>query len=367
MHDCMKTTYGNASSIHKEGREARSLVERCRKRVAQVIGASIGEVFFTSGGTESNNTALRGAVSSLGVNLILTSPIEHHSVLHTVQHLQKTGRVKVVHLPANAFGRVDPAGVRAALENRQPSDKALVSVMHANNETGTLQPIAEIGAICEAFGVPFHSDTVQTMGYFPIRVDALHLSFCSAAAHKFYGPKGVGFLYANADHMIEPLLHGGSQERNMRGGTENLYGIVGLATALELANEEMNERREKTIAIRAYFREQLLRHFDQLEWNADEDAPHHYKVLSVSFPPSLKAELLLFNLDIAGIAASGGSACSSGVESGSHVLEALHPGSERRTVRFSFSHHNTRSEVDYTIAELRKLVGSQRAQGVVRP
>ena len=355
MNRSMRENFGNPSSIHREGRTARAAVEQARKVVAQSLGASIGEIFFTSCGTESNNMVLKNAVRDLGVKRIISSPIEHHCVLHTVERIGKDNQVEIQQVRLNEQGHVDLAHLRDLLEQEMPG-KTLVSLMHANNEIGTMIDLKEVGELCAENGAYFHSDTVQTIGYFPIDLSQLKVNFISGSAHKFHGPKGVGFVYINSDNILQPYLDGGAQERNMRGGTENIYGIVGLAKALELAVMAMDERRAYISGIRAYFKEEIKKHFPEVTFNGDPDGRAHYKLLSVDFPPSDKADLILFNLDIAGISVSGGSACSSGIDTGSHVIGALKPDSDRHTVRFSFSHLNTREEVDQVIGKIREIL-----------
>lgn len=355
MSRSMRDNFGNPSSIHREGRTARAAVEQARKVVARCLGASIGEIFFTSCGTESNNMVLKNAVRDLGVKRIISSPIEHHCVLHTVERIGKDSPVQIEPVKLDDRGHVDTNHLRELL-GREDAGKTLVSLMHANNEIGTMIDLEEIGAICAEYGAYFHSDTVQTIGYFPIDLSKLQVNFLSGSAHKFHGPKGVGFVYINNENILEPYLDGGAQERNMRGGTENIYGIVGLAKALELATDAMEERRQQISRIRDYFKAQLATSFPEVTFNGDPDGRAHYKVLSVDFPPSEKAGLILFNLDIAGISVSGGSACSSGIDTGSHVIAALKPDSDRHTVRFSFSHLNTEEEVDQVIGKLNEIL-----------
>lgn len=353
MIESMKLHYGNPSSIHKEGRTARTVVEQARRKVANLLRVSIGEIFFTSGGTESNNMALKGAVRDLGVRRIISSPLEHHCVIASLDRLKETDQVEIVQLPLTEKGLPDIQVLPELL--KEPGPKTMVSLMHSNNELGLMIDFAQVSAICAEHDALFHSDTVQTMGYFPFDLEKTPAAFITAAAHKFYGPKGVGFIYINADNQIKPLLNGGSQERNMRAGTENIYGIVGLAKALEMAYAELTERRAKVEEIRAYFLQELKSAVPDMELNGDPENGH-YKVLSLSFPPSPKADLLLLNLDIAGISVSGGSACSSGAETVSHVLATLMPDSLRKTIRFSFSHHNTKAEVDYVVKKLKEIL-----------
>lgn len=354
MAASLRETYGNPSSIHREGRTARAAVEQARKQVAKYLGASVGEIFFTSCGTESNNMVLKNAVRDLGVKRIISSPIEHHCVLHPLVRLEKEGVVEVVHVQLDQQGHVDVQHLESLLG--ESNQKTLVSLMHANNEIGTMLDLQQIGELCQQHNAYFHSDTTQTVGYYPIDLSKLPVHFISGSSHKFHGPKGVGFVYISNDHQLQPLLDGGAQERNMRGGTESVHGIVGLAKALELAVEQMSERRQAISEVRDYLYEQLNAHFEGLEFNGDPFGRGHYKILSVDFPPSPKTELILFNLDIAGISVSGGSACSSGIDTGSHVLAALKPDSKGQTVRFSFSHFNHKGEVDYVIAQLRAIL-----------
>ncbi|TNE58974.1 MAG: cysteine desulfurase [Bacteroidetes bacterium] len=363
MVPVLREQYGNPSSIHAEGRSARALIEAARKTVARCIGASTADIFFTSGGTESNNMALKCAVRDLGVQRIISSPTEHHCGLHSIGSLEQEQGVEVVWLPVDNRGRVDLEVLEQQLA-AGGSKKTLVSLMHANNEIGTMLDLERVSAICEAHQALFHSDTVQTIGHCPINVSTMQINFLSGAAHKFHGPKGVGFIYINPDTPIRPFIDGGAQERNMRGGTENIYGIVGLARALELATGEMEQRHRHILALRQHMQEQLAAHFDGISFLGDYDGTFLHKVLNVSFPPSPKNELLLLSLDIAGVSASGGSACSSGAEKASHVLEAIVADPERKSVRFSFSHYNTRDEVDFVIEQLCTILPARAAASV---
>ena len=351
MTEVMATEYGNPSSIHAEGRRARSLIEDARKRVARVLNCSIGELFFTSGGTEANNMVLKNAVRDLGVTRIISSPLEHHCVLHSLEAIGRAGQADIEMVQVDRQGHVDLNSLSQLLRTRDRAPETLVSLMHANNEIGTLLPLREVADLCADAGARLHCDTVQTVGYYPIDLAELPVQFLSGSGHKFYGPKGVGFVYISNDHQLKPFMDGGAQERNMRGGTENLYGIIGLATALELAEEHREERAAKVLELRNYLRAELLRAFPKVTFNGDPDNGH-YKILSVSFPQSPKGEMLLMNLDMAGVSASGGSACSSGIDVGSHVVGHLHPDSLRHTIRFSLSHHNTRQEIDYVVSKL---------------
>jgi len=353
MVDTMKSTYGNPSSTHTEGRKARALVESARKMVAQCLNASINEIFFTSGGTESNNTALKCAVRDLNIKRIISTKIEHHCVGHSLSHIQRRSGVEVILLDNDSDGHISLNQLEQYLAGSQV--KTMVSIMHANNEIGTVSNMYAIGELCKKYGAIYHSDTVQTIGHFPIDVSRIHIHFLSGAAHKIHGPKGAGFLYVNSDNLIEPYIDGGSQEKNMRGGTENLHGIVGMAKSFELAVKYMEERSVYISQLKKYFIEQFQKTNLKVEFNGDINDQSLYTVLNVSFPEHPKNEMLLFNLDIQGISASGGSACTSGAEKGSHVIAALNKDPFRRAVRFSFSHHNTFKEIDIVIEKLKKI------------
>lgn len=350
MHQAMLHLYGNPSSIHGIGRQSRAAIEEARKKIANCTGASIGEIFFTSGGTESNNMVLKNAVRDLSVERIVTSKLEHHAVLHTLETLAHQNLVHVEFVKIDSLGRIDTDDLIEKLQSS--SKKTLVSLMHSNNEIGTMINFAEISHICVQNKALFHSDTVQTMGFYHINVNETPISFLIGAAHKFHGPKGVGFVYINNKNQIKPFIDGGSQERNMRGGTENLYGIIGSAHALEKAYHNLEARSAHIIDLKTYFKSQLLTNFKGISFVGDAENGH-YKVLNVAFPKTSKSDLLLFLLDISGIAASGGSACSSGIDAGSHVLAAMNIPDDYRCVRFSFSHYNTRAEINYTIGILK--------------
>lgn len=360
MTTVLTENFGNPSSIHADGRRARTAVEESRRMVAKSIGASIGEVFFTSCGTESNNMALKNAVRDLGVRRIISARTEHHCVLHSLDFLTNTANVEIRYLAVDRHGRIDPDELERQLSSNDT--RTLVSLMHANNEIGTMIDLDEIASICSKYHALFHTDTVQTIGYFPIDVSKTPISFLSGSAHKLYGPKGCGFIYINSENMVKPFIDGGSQERNMRAGTENVAGIVGLAKAVELATNELSKRRETINRLRNYFKQQLIEGLEDVQFNGDESGLHHYKILSVSFPQTTKSDLLLLNLDIEGISASGGSACSSGVDVGSHVLQAIRAAEDRVTIRFSFSHHNTANEVDFVVDKLRNILRKETVQ-----
>ncbi len=363
MTRSMELHFGNPSSIHADGRTARAAIEDARKTVAKHLRASIGETFFTSGGTESNNMAIKCAVRDLGVRRIISSPIEHHCVLHSLDSVEKQG-VAIEMVPVDERGRLDYDHLESLLQSGNGT-KTLVSLMHANNEIGTLNDMERISQLCTTYGAYYHADTVQTMGHIPVDVSSTKIHFLSGGAHKFHGPKGCGFIYINGETKVKPFIDGGAQERNMRGGTENIYGIVGLAKAFDLACIEMEQDRAHIEALRSYFMLRLEEDFDDIRFNGDYDGDYLYTLLSVSFPPSPRSALLLLQLDIEGVSASGGSACSSGAEAGSHVLKAIGADPVRKAIRFSFSRFNTKVEIDHVIEKLHKFVGAESRAGVV--
>jgi cysteine desulfurase len=353
----MKQHYGNPSSVHSHGREVRSAIEKARKKVAELLQASPSEIFFTSGGTEADNTAIVCSIETHGITHAISSPIEHHAVLHTLEECAKKGKVQLHLLDVNESGDIDMQQLEDLLVKHP---KALVSLMHANNEIGNINDMQAIGALARQHGAFFHSDTVQTMGHFVHDLKSLPVDSIVAGGHKFHGPKGSGFLYVRKDKKIHALIHGGAQERNMRGGTENVIGIVGIAKALELAYEDMAAHRTHIEGIKQYFIDLLKANIPDVSFNgrSAEMGKSLYTVLNVSLPPSEEnAGMLLFNLDLHGISASGGSACSSGATVGSHVLRAIHADPQRDSVRFSFSRFNTKAEVDYTVGKLKELYG----------
>jgi cysteine desulfurase len=346
--------FGNPSSIYSYGRETRMAVEQARKSVAKNLGAKPSEIFFTSGGTESSNTVLHAAVYDLGCKHIISSPIEHHATLHTVEFLAKTAGVEISYVQILPNGHIDIAHLETLLANS--TQKTIVSIMHANNEIGNMIDLDLVGTLCKKFEAYFHSDTVQTVGHFPFNLQQTPVDFITGAGHKFHGPKGVGILYINENIKISPLVHGGAQERNMRAGTENLYGIVGFAKALEIATEEYEAQSVYINSLRQYMHDELLRLIPGVSFNGDSFGSSLYTLLSVNFPKNEKSEMMLFNLDIHHICASGGSACSSGAQQGSHVIAALNKGNDIATIRFSFCKHNTKQEIDKVISTLKELL-----------
>jgi Cysteine sulfinate desulfinase/cysteine desulfurase and related enzymes len=353
MVEVMEQHYGNPSSIHAHGRQAKTLIEKARKTVAGLLNAAPAEIFFTSGGTEADNMAIVRGIADHGITNAVTSPLEHHAILHTLEALEKSGTVRLNLVQVDGQGRIDLQHLETLLK---ANPRSFVSLMHANNEIGTLTDIEYVSALCKQYGAVFHSDTVQTVGHYAHDFQRTQLDFATGAAHKFHGPKGVGFIYVNHNTKVQPLIHGGPQERNMRGGTENVYGIVGLAKALEIAHAHMEVHQRYIQGLKDYMIAQLRAHIPDVRFNGDIRGENSlYTVLNVSFPCTDIADMMLFNLDIAGISASGGSACSSGSDIGSHVLRGIGSDPLRPSVRFSFCKNNTREEIDFTIHKLREF------------
>ncbi len=348
--------FGNPSSIYSYGRETKMAIESARKTVARILNANPGEIFFTSGGTESTNTAITAAIRDLGCKHIITSRIEHHATLHTVDHLAHSAQVSLSFVNLTKLGHIDLTHLEELL--KESKVRSLVTLMHANNEIGNLLKIKAVGELCNKYDALFHSDTVQTVGHYPFDLKKLPVHFINGAAHKFNGPKGVGILYVNENIRIKPYINGGAQERNMRAGTENLYGIVGFAKALEIATLRHEQDSAYIKGLKTYMAEQLQQTFPDILFNGDAMGSSLYTVLNVSFPMTEKSDMLLFNLDMAGICVSGGSACTSGANSVSHVIKAIYNGQAANLVpiRFSFSRHNTKKEVDVVIEKLKELV-----------
>jgi len=354
MMPYLTTHFGNPSSIYSYGRETRLAVENARKSVAKILHAHPAEIFFTSGGTESTNTAINAAIRDLGCGHIITSPVEHHATLHTVEYLHTQQGIKLSYVKMLPDGHIDMQHLEELLAGS--AEKCLVTLMHANNETGNMMDIKAVGELCRKYGAVFHSDTVQTVGHFPFDLRNTPVDFITGAGHKFHGPKGIGILYINENIKIQPFVHGGAQERNMRAGTENIYGIVGFAKALELATTTYEADSNYIKDLQQYMMARLNEEIPGVTFNGDPNGRSLYTVLSVNFPKTDKSEMLLFSLDMNSICASGGSACTSGANQGSHVIKALHNNPELVTVRFSFCKHNTKEEIDAVMEKLKGLV-----------
>ena len=354
MMPYLTTHYGNPSSIYSYGRESRLAIENARKLVAKLLNAHPSEIFFTSGGTESSNMAITAAVRDLGCLHIISSPIEHHATLHTVEHLHQTGAASLSFVKLLPNGHIDLDNLAALLETSK--DRCLVTLMHANNEIGNLLDIYAVGDLCMQYNAIFHCDTVQTVGHYPINLRNTPVHFITGAAHKFHGPKGVGILYINENVKIKPFVLGGAQERNMRAGTENLYGIVGFAKALEIASANYESDSTYIKSVKLYMMEQLQKHIPEVVFNGDVAGSSLYTVLSISIPQTERSEMVLFNLDIHNICASGGSACASGSNVSSHVMQAINNNPNLITIRFSFSKYNTYKEIDTVVRLLKEMI-----------
>lgn len=350
----MTEKFGNPSSIYSYGRESRLAIENARKSVAKLLNAHPGEIFFTSGGTESNNTAIGAAIRDLGCKHIISSPVEHHAVLHTVEHYDHQEMVTTSFVKLNSIGHVNMQDLEEQLSSHK--ERCLVTLMHANNEIGNLLDIDAVGNLCKTYNAIFHSDCVQTVGHYPLDLRKTPVHFISAAGHKFHGPKGIGILYVNDNIRIKPFILGGGQERNMRAGTENLYGIVGFAKALELAMMNYEKDRTYIESLKKYMIEQLRKKIKGIVLNGDQEGKCLYTVLSVAFPKTEKSEMIIMNLDMSNICVSGGSACSSGADVGSHVIRAINNNPNLVTVRFSFSKHNTKEEVDTVVEKVKEMI-----------
>lgn len=354
--EAMGTNYGNPSSIHQFGRKAKSAVETARKNIAKCLNAAANELIFTAGGSEADNLILRNAVTNLGVSTIISSKIEHHAVLHTIENLEKEFPIKVLWVDLTDDGTVDYKHLATLLES--DSTKTLVSLMFINNEIGNFLDIEKVSALCTANNALFHCDAVQGIGHFNIDVQKTPIDFFAASAHKFHGPKGVGFAYIKKGFGIYPILHGGEQEKGARAGTENVHSILGMEKALAIACAAIKEETIQIQAIKSYFIEALNTNFEGVEFNGASEsvAKSSYIILNVRFPKEYP--MLLFNLDLKGIAVSGGSACQSGSNKGSHVLNTILNEKEalKTSVRFSFSKFITKEDIDYVIETLKGLI-----------
>lgn len=359
MAGVMKEVYGNPSSTHAFGRSAKTLIEQARKTVAKILNVSASEIIFTSGGTEADNLILNSAVRDLGIKRIITSKIEHHAVLYTLNKLHDVFGVELLYVNLDDCGNADLQHLEELL--KQSNEKTLVSLMHVNNEVGNLLDIERVGELCKANDALFHSDTVQSIGHYDLDLSQINVDFTAVSAHKFHGPKGVGFAYIRKNSGLQPLIFGGEQERGFRAGTESVHNIVGLEEALKLAYLHLEEEREYVTSLKRYFAELLKKEIPEVKFNgACDDFEHStYTLLNVCLPMSQeKALMLLFQLDLHGIACSKGSACQSGSDRGSHVLNAFLPEEDLKkpSLRFSFSRYNTKEEVEYVVNVLKEFM-----------
>ena len=361
MNLVMKESYGNPSSTHGYGRESRVLIEKARKSIANEFNVQPSEIIFTSGGTESDNIMLTSAVEDLKVDTIITTEIEHHAVLNVVKHLNKRHSIDVKFLKIDSGGQISLKDLRNALDS--VNNRALVSLMHINNEVGSVINLEEVGNICKEYGAIFHSDTVQSIGRYKFNLSSLNVDYIVGSAHKFHGPKGVGFLYANKDLKIQPLLIGGSQERGLRAGTESVHNITGMESAFLLAYENLDKDMKYIKSLKIHFIQSLKKNIPSVKFNANCDnlVKSTYTIINVCLPlKKEKSVLLEFNLDLKGIACSRGSACQSGSSKGSHVLLKLlnNDDIKKPSIRFSLSKYNTIDEVDYVVKSLKEFIDS---------
>lgn len=349
LHD-----FGNPSSTHSHGRKVRSAIEMGRKKIAEILNCTPGEIIFTSGGTEADNAIIVSSIHTYNIKHAISSAIEHHAVSHTLEILAKEGVIELHLVKLDEKGNVDYNDLEKLLD-AYPG--ALVSLMHANNEIGNLLDINRVAELVNKYNGYFHSDTVQSIGHYRHDLKKLKIHALTAAAHKFHGPKGIGFMYINKDKKIQPFVHGGAQERNMRGGTENTFGIVGLTKAMEMAYHDLDHHTTYIKSLKVKMIELLKENIPGVTFNGESGDLDNslYTVLNVSFPEAEENEMLLFNLDLEGISASGGSACSSGASTGSHVLNALYPGSKRGAVRFSFCKFTKMEDIEFTVEKLTTL------------
>ncbi len=361
MQEALAEHYGNPSSTHSFGRSAKTAVEQARKTIAKTLNAHPSEIIFTSGGTEADNMILRCAVRDLGVETIITSKIEHHAVLHTVEELEKEYNINVWYVDLDEFGNPNMNHLESLL--KKDDSKKLVSLMHVNNEIGNITDITAVGELCKANDALFHSDTVQSIGHYPWDVQAVPIDFMTAAAHKFHGPKGIGFAFIRKNSGLKPLIVGGAQERGFRAGTEPFHNIVGLEEAFVRAYEHLDEETEKVKGLKKYFLERMKQEMPEAVCNglSGDLEKSTYTLTNIRLPfDKQKSLMLLFHLDMKGIACSKGSACQSGSDQGSHVLSEILSGTEleKPSLRFSFSMYNTKEEIDYTVEVLKEFANN---------
>ena len=356
INSSMKNNYGNPSSIHQFGRKAKSAVETARKNIAKHFNVTASEIIFTAGGTEADNLILHNAIFNLGVKRIITSQLEHHAVLHTCNHLKEKHNVIVEYIKVDEFGVVDVAHLESLLT--ASDEKTLVSLMFINNEIGTILDVDVVALMCKNNNTLFHSDTVQAIGHYPIDLQKISVDFMVASAHKFHGPKGVGFAFFRKGFGIVPMLHGGEQEMGARSSTENVHAILGMEKALEIAVSNLERDKSYIENLKEYFITELKTISKDIQFNgfSSDLEKSSYTILNVRFP--FTNDMLLFSLDMAGIAVSGGSACQSGSNKGSHVLRAIlsDADADKTSIRFSFSKYTTKEEIDFVVKYLKDSI-----------
>ncbi|MDD7914396.1 cysteine desulfurase family protein [Polaribacter ponticola] len=356
MNLSMQENFGNPSSIHQIGRKAKTAVETARKNIAKHFNVTASEIVFTAGGTEADNLVLNNAVLNLGVRRIITSKIEHHAILHTCEFLKKMYNIDVEYVKVNEFGDIDFKHLEFLLSKNEA--KTLVSLMFINNEIGNILNVNEVVVLCKQYNALFHSDTVQAIGHYNLDLKKTQIDFIAASAHKFHGPKGVGFAYFKKGFGVLPMFYGGDQERGARSSTENVHSILGMEKALEIASDNILIDKENLINLKQYFISELKKISNGIRFNgvSSDLEKSSYTILSVRFP--VNNDMLLFSLDMLGVAVSGGSACQSGSNKGSHVLSEilLDKEADKTSIRFSFSKFTTIEEIDFTVAKLRELL-----------
>jgi cysteine desulfurase len=357
IKNCLLETYGNPSSTHSFGRSAKSKLENARKVIASYLNASPQEIIFTSGGTESDNMLIRCSVKDMGVTTIISSRIEHHAVLHTLDDLESSG-INIKYVKTNNKGQVDFQDLERLL--KEDNSKKLVTLMYVNNEIGTILDLERVGLLCKELNALFHTDAVQGVAHFNIDVKKYNIDFLSAAAHKFHGPKGVGFSYVKKNTGINPFIRGGAQERGLRAGTEALPNIIGMEKAISLSYDNLNEEKVYIQSIKDYFIKSIKKIFPNVQFNgcSSDSEESTYTLINIAIPViKKKASLLDFQLDLKGIACSKGSACQSGSNQGSHVLKEVQGenNNDWPSLRFSFSSYNSKKEVDYLMGVLKEF------------
>lgn len=347
--------FGNPSSTHGYGRESRILIEQARKNIAKELNCEPGEIFFTSGGTEADNLAIQSSIRDLDVTRIITLPTEHHAVLYPAEHLARKSNIKLKLLSVNEFGDIQVDELEEVLASSD--EKTLVSIMHGNNEIGNLINLDAVAAVCKKHNALFHSDTVQTIGHFKLDLKKTPLDFATCSAHKFHGPKGVGFLFARGGVKIQPQIFGGGQERNMRSGTENIIGIAGLDAAFKLVCSDREEEEKRLNNLKGWMIAELKAHRPDLMFNGRSGniGESLYTVLSIALPSDGKNDMLLFQFDMKGIALSGGSACNSGAQKGSHVIESIRPDQPTQNIRISTGRYTTTAEINEFLQAFKEL------------
>ncbi|GEQ86557.1 cysteine desulfurase [Patiriisocius marinistellae] len=361
MTEVLKTEYGNPSSSHAYGRSSKSFIETGRKEVAKILNVSPSEIIFTSGGTEADNLVINSCVRDLGVTRIISSKIEHHAVLYSINQLESTHSIKVDYVELDDCGHVDFIHLETLLADTE--NKTLVSLMHVNNEIGNILDLDKTAKLCKKYNALFHSDTVQSVGHFELDFKEIPVDFAAVAAHKFHGPKGAGFAFIRKNTGLKPLIFGGEQERGMRAGTEAVYAIAGMVEALKISYQNLSKEKAYIGELKKYFKEQLTLHIPEIQFNGscDDDEKSTYTLLNVCLPVTPeKGLMLLFQLDLKGIACSKGSACQSGSSKGSHVLAEILSDEDmaKPSIRFSFSSFNTKDEIDYVVETLKEFVNS---------